>query len=637
MCYAYLEDKMERVYKETPLMLLKKYWGYDKFRPLQEEIINSVLSGKDTMALLPTGGGKSLTFQIPALLLEGITLVISPLVALMKDQIDDLYQHGIHAKTIYSGMKRSEIVNVMDAFHYSNYKLLYVSPERLRNPFFLKRLSRLNVSLFVVDEAHCISQWGYDFRPDYLEIASIRKQFPETAVLALTATATPAVVKDIQRLLAFKEGHQFFQKNFHRKGLTYVVRYTQDKIRTLYRILTTIEGSVLVYVRTRRQAEKFAATLQATGFSAEYYHADLSPDTKEQKQNAWQKGAVRIMVCTTAFGMGINKKDVRLVVHPFPPLTPEGYYQEAGRAGRDEQLAHAVLLYSPYEDPENMRKILERQYPSRETIREIYDHLGNYLEVAVGTGMEEQYEFDIYRFCKTFGYDERTLRPALALLYLARYVELNENEFRPTYIKILVSRNELYTLFSDADKVKDDLVEALLRSYSGLFTEYVKIDERKLAQQLNLSSLYLYKLFSDLGREKVIDYKPGKLITQIRYIRDREPMDKVEIPPSIFEDKKKSDKVRLEKMIEYAENQNGCTPSILLHYFGQKKIIPCGYCEFCRKQKYRRVLSYRLLDEVEEFMEQTPKPTREALCNKFRDIPKGILQEALDYLQTTHH
>ena len=489
----------------TPLDTLKQYWGYDRFRPMQEEVINSLLEGHDTLALMPTGGGKSITYQVPALMCEGVALVISPLVALMKDQVDGLRKHGIRAGYLHSGQSRGEMLAVLDNCTFGYYKLLYVSPERLTNALFLRRLESIPISFVAVDEAHCISQWGYDFRPHYTRIKEFRQRIPHLPFLALTATATSLVVEDIKRQLLFEEGSRFFKKSFHRRALTYVVRQTEDKARELVHILSSVEGSALVYVRSRKKTKQISELLNSFGLSSDYFHALLPPEVKARKQNAWQSGEVRIMVCTNAFGMGINKEDVRVVVHPAPPPSPEFYYQEAGRAGRDNQRAFAVLFYEPIRDERYLWNMLDREFPPEDTVKQVYDTLGNYFQLGVESGEGAIYEFDLFHFCTQYKIPSHVVTASLAILQLSGYMEYLENHDKAGQLMITTDRNQLYTLFDEKESLYDDLLEFLMRRYTGLFTAYSAIDEREIASALGIRREQLYFLLINLKRWHVID------------------------------------------------------------------------------------------------------------------------------------
>ena len=620
-----------------PLEVLHEVWGYDHFRPFQKEIIRAVLSGRDTLALLPTGGGKSLTYQIPALLLQGVTLVVSPLVALMKDQVEDLSRVRVRAAAIYSGLTRSQVINRLDAVLYSGYKLLYVSPERLKNETFLTHLSALDVSLLVVDEAHCISQWGYDFRPEYLDIALVKKHLPKgTPTLALTATATPEVTKDIRRVLEFREGSAFVSGSFYRSNLVYTVRRTQDKPRMIYHILESVPGSALIYVRTRKESHDLCHLLESFGLSVTYFHAGLSEGVKTERQNAWQKGIVRVMVCTNAFGMGINKKDVRLVIHPSAPSSLESYYQEAGRAGRDGQRSFAVLLYAPGDDERRLHRLLTLRYPDKELIREIYSDVCDFYQVAEGTGEGTVHEADLFRIQEAFGHRAVILKGALIVLEHAGYISYREEVYRPSYLRMAVGRNELYDLFSEREKRYDDLIVTLLRNYTGLFTDYAVIEETKLAALLGTDRATIYFMLLELRKWRVIEYFPGKRADLITFLRDRVTSSSVFIPRSAYEEMQERDERRTEEMIGYMSQSVECRSKLLQAYFGEKELYPCGYCDVCLREKPKGI-TYRLIDEVEALVVSEGRVTVDDLLARFPALRRRDLAEMAAFYEKERH
>lgn len=621
----------------TPLEVLRKKWKYPHFRPLQKEIISSILEGNDTLALLPTGGGKSVTFQVPALMLEGVTLVVSPLVALMKDQVQDLSKSRIRAATIHSGMTRSQVINKLETVLYADYKLLYVSPERLKSDSFLTFLSALKVSLLVVDEAHCISQWGYDFRPDYLDIADLRERLsPDVPVLALTATATPEVSNDIRRLLHFRNGGKIFSMSFYRTSLSYIVRKTYDKPRELYHILTSVKGSALVYVRTRREAATTAELLVSFGLSATYYHAGLGEETKSERQKSWQNGEVRIMVCTNAFGMGINKSDVRLVVHPTAPIAPESYYQEAGRAGRDNVRAYAVVLYSPGDDERLLRKIVELQYPSRDEIRRVYEIICNFLSIPLGEGVGRPFNIDLFEVQKAFNYKPALMNAALRVLEHSGYMRYREAQHRPTYVRFRVMRNDLYDLFSPNEKAYDDLVIALLRTYTGLFVDMVPIDESRIASLLGVDRVRIIVMLGDLRRWHIIEYIPGARVNLLTLLRNRVPVERVVIPQSAYERMREKDEKRSESMIRYLQMQEGCRSVFLQNYFGEKEAFPCGYCDHCLSEKPRGV-TYRIIDEIEALAKEEGRISVSAVLERYPSLSSDDIRRISRFFETERH
>lgn len=617
---------------ETPHEILRKYWGYDSFRPLQAPIIDSVLSGRDTIALLPTGGGKSITFQVPALILPGVTLVVTPLVALMTDQVEELRSRKIKAMAIHSGLGRRDALAMLDNVIYSDYKLLYVSPERLQNKTFRQRLLSMTVSLVVVDECHCISQWGYDFRPEYLQISDIRHHIPDVPMLALTATATPEVVEDIVLNLEFREGYNIFQRSFYRTNLTYVVRRTMDKPRELYHILSRVQGSALVYVRTRKQSKDYAELLNSFGMNADYFHAGLSAETKAKKQKAWQNNQTRIMVCTTAFGMGINKPDVRLVIHPMAPSSLESYYQEAGRAGRDNQQSYAVLLYAPEDDDAYLMSLIEKQYPSIQVIKDVYEDLGNFFQLGVESGEGAFFELDLYKFSGTFGYPVNVIRAVLRILTMSGHIQYLEDHATESRMMFIVTRNELYTLFGPDEEIYDDLVELILREYPGMFTEMVLIDERMLAHRLGLSFEYLYLLLTNLQRWHVINYIPGKRSNFVIYTIQRVPVHRLVIPKAIYQDRKKRDTERVNSVLSYLNQTEDCRTKVIMEYFGERKPFSCGYCDYCLSHRTAQ-LTYRSIDEMVAYLKQNSDTDIDELHATFPSLSLLEIKKALSFIR----
>ena len=620
----------------TPLDILQKYWGYDHFRPMQEEVIDSLLEGHDTLALMPTGGGKSITYQVPAMMCEGVALVISPLVALMKDQVDGLRRYGIRAGYLHSGQSRGEMLAVLDNCTFDYYKLLYVSPERLTNPLFLRRIESLVISFVAVDEAHCISQWGYDFRPHYTRIKEFRRRIPHLPFLALTATATSLVVEDIQQQLLFGEESRFFKKSFHRRALTYVVRQTYDKARELVHILSSVEGSALVYVRSRKKAKQISDLLNSYGLSSDYFHALLPPEVKASKQNAWQAGEVRIMVCTNAFGMGINKEDVRVVVHPAPPPSPEFYYQEAGRAGRDNQRAFAVLLYEPLRDERYLWSMLDREFPPEETVKQVYDTLGNYFQLGVESGEGAIYEFDLYHFCTQYKVPSHIVTASLAILQLSGYMEYLENHDKASQLMIISDRNELYTLFDKQESIYDDLLEYLMRHYTGLFTSYSVIDEQEIANAIGIRGERLYLLLNNLRRWHVVDYIPGKRSNYIYYMDQRVPADQVIIPKEIYQSRYNAARQRVEAMEQYMTTTDCCRATQLVTYFDETNPLPCGYCDYCLSHPPKG-LSYKVIDEIEDYLKAEQTTSLEQLHNQFPQLSPEDIQSAIEHLRGEYH
>ncbi len=562
--------------------ILKEYWGYDSFRGIQEEIIDSIGSGHDTLGLMPTGGGKSIAFQVPALAKQGICIVVTPLIALMKDQVRHLRKRGIKAIAVYSGMTRGEIVIALDNCIYGDYKFLYISPERLATELFITKVRSMRVSMITVDESHCISQWGYDFRPAYLKIADIRKLLPDIPVLALTATATPPVAKDIQDKLLFREGSRVIRMSFERENLAYIVRKTENKIETLMHILETIAGSAIVYTRSRKRTKEIADRLNREGVTATFYHAGLNDDVKDLRQKAWVNDEIRVMVATNAFGMGIDKPDVRSVVHADIPDSPEAYFQEAGRAGRDGHKAYAILLYAKG-DNTALNKRISDAFPDKAYIREVYEHINYYFEMAMGDGEGCTFAFDLDDFCLKFKHFPIQADSALKILTKAGYLEYTEEQDNASQLLFIVRRDELYLLNSnDADT--DRLINLILRSYTGLFSDYAYINEESLAVRTGLSRERIYQLLLNLSKRQIISYIPRKRTPFILYTRERMEKDSLRIPPEIYEDRKKSYADRIHAMIDYANSDDKCRSRMLLRYFGEKNEHNCGQCDVCLQQ-----------------------------------------------------
>ncbi|MDP1623149.1 MAG: ATP-dependent DNA helicase RecQ [Bacteroidales bacterium] len=558
--------------------ILLKHWGFSSFRPLQEEIIRSVLDGKDTLALLPTGGGKSLCFQVPALARDGICLVISPLIALMKDQVDNLKKRGVPAAAIYSGMHPDEIRIILDNCRFGNLKLLYVSPERLTTDKMREALKRMKVNLLAVDEAHCVSQWGYDFRPPYLRIAEIRQFIPGTPLLALTATATPKVVKDIQRRLEFKK-ENVFQKSFERKNLTYLVIKEEDKLKRLVKIVSKVRGPGIVYVRNRRHTKEIAEYLQKNKISADFYHAGLDPKTRGQRQSAWMKEEKRIIVSTNAFGMGIDKPNVRVVVHLDLPDSIEAYFQEAGRGGRDEKRAYAVLLYETA-DIIDARHNLTLSYPELKTIRDIYQALGNYFQLPVGMGKDQPFDFDLPAFAEQYQFQPVIVYNCLKFLEKEGFVMLSEGLHHPSKVFIKADKEELYR-FQVANEQLDPFIKTMLRSYSGIFSDFITFSEPELARRSNLSVEKTVSNLKYLARLQMLDYIPQTDKPRIIYLQERLDTRDLTISPENYKERLKEAEKRMDKMIGYAEATNKCRSQALLAYFGECNTKRCGKCDVC--------------------------------------------------------
>lgn len=560
--------------------ILREYWGYSYFRPLQESIIQSVCEGRDTLGLMPTGGGKSLTFQVPAMAMEGICLVVTPLIALMKDQVDNLRERGIKALAVYSGMSREEIITTLENCIFGDYKFLYVSPERLSSDIFIAKLKAMNVCLLVVDESHCISQWGYDFRPSYLKIADIRALLEGVPVLALTATATHEVVDDIQQKLGFKEKN-VFRVSFERENLSYVVRTVENKINELLHILQSVAGSAIVYVRSRQKTAEVAQALQKAGVSADFFHAGLSYQQKSYRQDAWKKNNCRVMVATNAFGMGIDKSDVRVVVHLDLPNSLEEYFQEAGRAGRDGERSYAIVLYAKV-DGTKLKKRISDAFPSREFILRVYEALGNYYQVAVGAGYGRVFDFGLQEFCQPYKFSFLQTHHALKILELAGYIEYTEEIEMRSRIRFLLYRDEIYSLRLAKDM--DSLLHAILRSYTGVFSDDVYIDESFLAVKMGKSRAEICEMLIFLSRSKLIRYIPQKKTPFMVFSTSREETHFVSIPRVVYEERKGRFEYRISSMIDYVEDDSLCRSRMLLAYFGEKDLKDCGHCDLCLKK-----------------------------------------------------
>lgn len=560
------------------LSILKKYWGYDQFRGIQEDIIQSIGEGKDTLGLMPTGGGKSITFQVPALAQEGLCLVITPLIALMKDQVRNLRNRGIKATAIYSGMTREEILIAMDNCIFGDYKFLYISPERLGTELFQNKLQHMKVCMITVDESHCISQWGYDFRPAYLKIAEIRTLLPGTPILALTATATPEVVKDIQERLAFKK-ENVFQMSFERKNLAYIVRRTENKADELLNILTKVDGSSIVYTRSRKKTREVAQFLNGQGISATFYHAGLNNDTKDKRQKSWVTGEHRVMVATNAFGMGIDKPDVRVVVHIDFPDSPEAYFQEAGRAGRDGEKAYAVLLYAQ-SDKNTLKKRIADTFPDKEYILKVYEHINYYFQMAMGDGLGCTFAFNIDEFCQNFKHFPIQVDSALKILTQAGYLEYTDEQDNNSRVIFTLQRDELYRI-NEGSKEAETLIRVLLRSYTGLFSDYAYINEDTLAQRCNLTRKEVYDILLSLTRQRILHYIPGKKTPYIIYTCERRDTSRIILRKEIYEDRKASYEHRINAMLEYADAEDKCRSRMLLRYFGEKNEHNCNMCDVC--------------------------------------------------------
>ncbi len=605
------------------LEILKTYWGYDSFRSLQEDIITSVYEGKDTLALMPTGGGKSLTFQVPAMKKEGVCLVVTPLIALMKDQVDNLKQRGIKATAVYSGMSREEIIINLENCVFGNYKFLYISPERLGTDLFLAKLRYMNVNILVVDESHCISQWGYDFRPSYLKISDIRKHIPQVPVLALTATATPEVVDDIQEKLHFQTKN-VYKKSFERKNIAYVVRKTEDKLFEMLNILNNVKGTGIVYVRSRKKTQEIAIELQRQGIIADFYHAGINSEQKNSKQNKWKSGECRIMVCTNAFGMGIDKPDVRVVVHYEMPSSLEEYFQEAGRAGRDGEKAYAVALYSE-KDSERLKKRIKDEFPERDFIKEIYEKLSCYFQIAINSGFQITHNFNLEEFCTVFKYSFTSVHHALKLLELSGYIEYTEETDKQSRLIFTVIRDDLYK-YSEKNKDSENLLRVILRSYTGLFSDYVYINEELLGNRTGITSRQVYEILKALSRQNVIHYVPAKKTPTITYLQNREDLKYIAIPKTVYEERKNRLTERIDSVVEYASREI-CRSRYLLQYFGEKSNEDCGQCDICllrKKENLTNSTFNNISQQIQDLVENTP-----CEISKLIDNLAGYTQEQI--------
>ena len=609
---------------------LREYWGYPDFRGIQRDIIESISQGKDTLGLMPTGGGKSITFQVPALVMPGVCVVITPLIALMKDQVDHLRQKGIQAAAIYSGMSRREIITTLENCIFGGIKLLYVSPERLFSDIFKVKFKHMDVSFVTVDEAHCISQWGYDFRPSYLSIAEIRQLKPDTAILALTATATPKVIDDIQERLGFKQKN-VFRMSFERSNLAYIVRETMDKYTELIHILNAVSGSAIVYVRSRKHASDMAQFLTSENISATFYHAGLEPSIKNQRQNSWQQNEVRVIVATNAFGMGIDKPDVRLVLHIDCPDSIEAYFQEAGRAGRDGKKAYAVLLWNKG-DRKKLNKRVAENFPEKDYIKEVYEDLAYYYQIGVGSGAGYSFVFEIDKFSRTFKHFPVQTHSALQILERAGYIHYEMEPEARARVMFKLGRNDLYRL-DESSKFEDAVITALLRTYGGLFSNYVYIDEGLVAQEAGLTTQQVYVILKNLAQRNIIYFIPQRKTPFITYLQDRIDGENVVLSKEIYEERKEQFVKRINAMQAYASNNEVCRSRQLLIYFGEKRHKDCEQCDVCLDH-----------ESPEPSNEQT-KNAREAILNLLKDgerhhitelhklnLPNKGLDVALEYL-----
>ena len=619
--------------------ILKQYWGYDDFRGIQKEIIESICSGHDTLGLMPTGGGKSITFQVPALAQKGVSIVITPLIALMKDQVDHLLRRGIKAAAIYSGLTHEEIIITLENCIFGDVKLLYVSPERLASELFQTKLRHMKVSFITVDEAHCISQWGYDFRPSYLEIANIRKLLPGVPVLALTATATPAVVDDICEKLSRSEecgvrseGFNVFRMSFERKNLVYVVRQANDKREQLIHILSRLQGTAIVYVRSRQRTKEYAELLMKAGISATFYHAGLDTSVKDERQQAWQEGKTRVIVATNAFGMGIDKPDVRVVIHIDCPDSIEAYFQEAGRAGRDGLRSYAVLLYNNG-DKRKLEKRVADTFPEKDYIRQVYEHLAFFYQIGIGSGYNHTFEFNIDKFCHAFHHFPIQVDSALKILTRAGYIEYTEEQDNQARLMFTISRGELYKLENNSPN-EDKIITTLLRNYGGLFTDYHYIDEGFLASQTALEPQQVYQTLKGLGQRHILHFIPQKKTPYIRYAQRREDKEYLQFTPAIYEERLDQFRQRIQAVIQYATDDQVCRSRQLLRYFGETDSHDCGLCDVCLSHRKGGIVSEPRMNTAQEKILEMLADGKPHPITDLRSIqlPSDELDAALSYL-----
>ena len=611
--------------------ILKEYWGYDNFRGIQEDIIQSIGSGRDTLGLMPTGGGKSITFQVPAMAKEGLCIVITPLIALMKDQVRNLRDRGIKAIAIYSGMTREEIIIALENCIFGNYKFLYISPERLDTEIFRIKLRSMNVSMITVDESHCISQWGYDFRPAYLKISEIRTLLPDVPILALTATATPEVVKDIQQRLAFKE-ENVFRMSFERKNLAYIVRKTENKTEELLHILKHVSGSAIVYAHNRKRTKEYSQILNENGITATFYHAGLSNETKDLRQKSWVSGETRVMVATNAFGMGIDKPDVRLVVHIDIPDSPEAYFQEAGRGGRDGKKAYAVLLYAK-SDKTTLKKRISDTFPEKDYIRTVYEHLNYYYQMAMGDGYGCTREFNIDEFCRNFKHFPIQVDSALKILMRAGYLEYTDEQDNNSRLMFTLTKEELYRIHETSPET-EKLINVILRSYTGVFTEYAYINEETLSLRTGMTRQQVYDTLISLTRRRILHYIPGKKTPYIIYTRERQEADRLIFTKEVYEDRKDSFIKRIKAMTEYAESDDKCRSRMLLLYFGEKNEHNCGQCDIClaaHSSGIKQGVFDEISKQIENILKEKDMPAAD-LINKLDKDDKDTVANIISYL-----
>ncbi len=620
----------------TPLHILKQYWKYPAFRPMQGEIVQSVLDSEDTLALLPTGGGKSICFQVPGLILEGLTIVISPLIALMKDQVEQLGQRGIKAAAIYSGIPRREIDILLDNCIYGDIKFLYVSPERLKSELFLERSGKMNVGLLAIDEAHCISQWGYDFRPAYLEIAEFKARLPQAKIIALTATATPEVKKDIIDKLQLRKP-QVFQKSFARKNLSYSVRIEENKDQKLVEILTTVQGSSIVYVRNRGKTKQLAEMIRKSGITSDFYHAGLSNEVRAARQERWIRDEVRVMVCTNAFGMGIDKPNVRLVIHMDIPDSMEAYYQEAGRAGRDEKLAYAILIAHPV-DGEHLLEQTNRAHPTIDYLKTIYQSLSNYYKIAVGSNLLSSFDFDLEEFARQYKLNAYEAYNALKKLEEEGLVQLNESFYKPSKLMFSVDTTGLYK-YQVAYAKFDTLLKGLLRLYGGeLFTSFMTISETNLAKLVKIPRVEIIKKLEFLHQSDILIYEHQKEKPQLTFTTARQDANRLVIDVKRLEQRKSSTLLKVRKMIDYTYQSRQCRTQQFQIYFGEVTAINCGNCDVCIQRKKELRGHTEIKNYADHILKviATSEQTIDNLIEQIKPTDNHHLYEVLRELQETH-
>lgn len=619
---------------ETPLTILTRYWRHQQFRPLQEDIITSVLNGHDTLALLPTGGGKSICFQVPTLLLEGLAVVITPLIALMKDQVEQLKQRGIDAVAIHSGMSRREIDVLLDNCVFGPIKFLYVSPERLHTEIFIARVKRMKVAMIVVDEAHCISQWGYDFRPSYLQIGSLRALKPDVPVIALTATATAQVCEDIQEKLLFRQPAGIFRRSFARENVSLVVRKTESKERKLMEVLQKVKGSAILYVRSRKATQDIATWLMRRGVTASFYHAGLTVEERTRRQEEWIGNKTRVMVATNAFGMGIDKPDVRVVIHLDLPENLESYYQEAGRAGRDGARSFATIIYNEA-DAIVLREKTEQAHPAPEAIKKIYQALANYYQLALGSGVGESFNFDLHDFSNRFGIPAPEVYVGLKKLEEEGFIQFNESFFSPSHLCIVVDRAKLYE-FQIANARFDPVIKMILRLYGGeLFAGFVKISELQMARALHVTYDEMVSILNHLTALQIVVYEPVKDKPQVTFVMPRQDADRLPLNIRRLEERKRLVMGKMQAMLDYADETVRCRMQVIQDYFNDPLARACGICDVClSKKKTDNLSAYQeLYDEILNVVKQRSLPVEELeeiIAPRDRELFVDIVREMVD-------